>query len=176
MSEKKQHEVERLTRLFVHMRAQDAGLHHVVDAGSGRGHLSRALALPPVNAHVLAVDFDEDQKRGAERLDALRQAALGSPTTIGSLSHIVRHLDKDSIVEILKKWPHDSVDDVEEEARDRAMLVALHACGDLTVETLRAFVESDGLTSERKMIAVGCCYTYLTPTSQSLPSRLHSQY
>ena len=177
MSEKKRHEVSRMSELFTRLRNDDPGLGHVIDIGSGRGHLSRALALPPISAHVLAVDFDEGQKRGAERLDALRYDALRSATAIGSLTHIVRHLDKQSIKTILKEWPHDSTVDAVGREEQGAMLVGLHACGDLTVDTLRAFVELDGLEMERKMIAVGCCYTYLTRASQSLsapPSALSS--
>ena len=167
LSDKKLHEVSRMSRLFTRLREEDPELHCVVDVGSGRGHLSRVLAFPPFNAHVLAIDFDEGQKKGAERLDALRLAALEYPEAEGSLTHIVRRVDKESLIEILKKWPHDTTAGGENPT-EKTMLVALHACGDLTVETLRAFVESDNLENERKMIAVGCCYTHLSPSSTSL--------
>lgn len=67
-------------------------------------------------------------------------------------------------MEVMKNWP--------EGKDERAMLICLHACGDLTVDAMRAFIsmeqekkkEKEG--SKRKAILVGCCYNLLTPTGE----------
>ncbi|KAL8283334.1 hypothetical protein RQP46_005744 [Phenoliferia psychrophenolica] len=96
--------------------------------------------------------------------DNLRLHLLGFTSSLstdkeitGSLTHRISSLDADGIEDVLKTWSPEG----------GAMLVALHACGDLTVDSLKAFTRnSDGDSSDflkRKMVAVGCCYNLMTP-------------
>lgn len=97
---------------------------------------------------------------GAERLDTIKaKASSPSPQAAGSLTHRISSLDAQGVAQVLQTWPPEG----------DAMLVGLHACGDLTVSALQAFVETSGSGSRsltRKMVAVGCCYNLLTPESE----------
>jgi hypothetical protein len=52
-------------------RASRAGLTHMVDFGSGQNYLGRALASPPYNKHIVAVESKEANMAGAKDLDIL---------------------------------------------------------------------------------------------------------
>ncbi|GAA6048690.1 hypothetical protein JCM3770_002023 [Rhodotorula araucariae] len=160
-SPKKEHEVEQFSLLVADMLA-DAPLTHCVDVGSGRAHLSRALACPPLDLHVLAIDWSDSQKSGAERIDTIRHNAQLAPGK-GSLTHEVSSLDADGVEAVLARWPPP---DARADAPP-ALLVALHACGDLTPAALTAFIRSNAGDAERRKEAravfVGCCYNMQTP-------------
>ncbi|GAA6034718.1 hypothetical protein JCM8097_001136 [Rhodosporidiobolus ruineniae] len=181
-SPKKEHEVRQLSRLVRQLQSE-APLTHCVDVGSGRAHLSRALACPPLNLHLLAIDWSDSQKTGAERLDLLRSAADLGPTS-GSLTHEVASLDADGVEDALRRWPpkkeeEEGDEDGGEEDPPPALLVALHACGDLTPAALEAFVRADASDPRRagrgaKAVFVGCCYNLLTPSRFPLSSLVRS--
>ncbi|XP_071794862.1 methyltransferase-like protein 25B [Asterias amurensis] len=73
---KKQHEIERLAEV-IHLTCNQAGCHHVVDIGSGQGHLSRLLSfgyghqvtsIEAVGCHITgAAKFDQEVKLYFER-------------------------------------------------------------------------------------------------------------
>lgn len=103
---------------------------------------------------------------------------LSKPTTTlpdstirGSLTHRVSALDTQGLVEVMKAWPVNSDNDEkkEEEEEKEAMLIALHACGDLTVFALKAFcqLEQERPNTKRQAILVGCCYNLLDPKGKS---------
>ncbi|GAA5982873.1 hypothetical protein JCM11641_002613 [Rhodosporidiobolus odoratus] len=168
-SPKKEHEVEQLSSLVQDvMRDAAKPITHCIDVGSGRAHLSRALAAPPINLHVLAIDWSSSQKFGAERIDLIVSDAGVGPT-LGSLTHEVSSLDCGGVNAALARWPPRN----EGEDAQPALLVALHACGDLTPASLRAFIESDADSQRKgaKAIFVGCCYNMLTPST--FPLSLH---
>ncbi|BGP20211.1 hypothetical protein JCM10213v2_008348 [Rhodosporidiobolus nylandii] len=173
MGPKKEHEVAQLSRLVQDL-LDESPLTHCVDVGSGRAHLSRALACPPLNLHVLAIDWSSSQKSGAERLDAIRSSAQLGPTT-GSLTHEVSSLDAEGVQAALGRWPPPPA---EGEEAEPALLVALHACGDLTPAALEAFVRADKEDAERRKgaraIFVGCCYNLQTPLLFPLSSTVRS--
>ncbi|KAM0755498.1 hypothetical protein T439DRAFT_375853 [Meredithblackwellia eburnea MCA 4105] len=156
MNAKKGHEVRQFCKLVASLKKDQDPPTHAVDVGSGRAHLSRALAAPPLGLHVLAVDWSPTQLAGAERLDVIKTKAQYQVPTTGSLTHQIGSLDSEGITDVLKTWPLED---------GGAMLVALHACGDLTVDALKAFVNLDGedLEKKRKLVAVGCCYNIMTP-------------
>ncbi|GAA5926433.1 hypothetical protein JCM1841_001722 [Sporobolomyces salmonicolor] len=165
MSPKKEHEVVRFCGLVEEMTREEKGGGYCVDVGSGRAHLSRALASPPLNLHVLALDWSSSQKSGAERLDLIRANAALSPTE-GSLTHRVSRLDAQGVWEVLREWPP-----VEEgEQTEPPLLVALHACGDLTPDAIKAFIRfsreccSSPATAPPRAVFVGCCYNLQTPS------------
>ncbi|GAA5970585.1 hypothetical protein JCM21900_005820 [Sporobolomyces salmonicolor] len=165
MSPKKEHEVVRFCGLVEEMTREEKGGGYCVDVGSGRAHLSRALASPPLNLHVLALDWSSSQKSGAERLDLIRANAALSPTE-GSLTHRVSRLDAQGVWEVLREWPP-----VEEgERTEPPLLVALHACGDLTPDAINAFIRfsrecrSSPATAPPRAVFVGCCYNLQTPS------------
>lgn len=123
-----------------------------------QAHLSRVLALPPISLNVLAVDWSPTQTSGATRLED--RTIESSDLAGGSLTYQTSSLDAPAIEELLATWPSD------EEAPKDAMLVALHACGDLTVDALKAFINSSGSCADRKAICVGCCYNLMSEFSE----------
>ncbi|KAK4705456.1 hypothetical protein P7C70_g752, partial [Phenoliferia sp. Uapishka_3] len=146
---KKWHEVVHFCRIVGTMMDGDDAPTHCLDVGSGRAHLSRKLAAAPLELHVLALDWSPSQLAGAEKLDISHKGRHK-----GSLTHRISSLDADGITEVLYSWPTEGAG---------ALLVALHACGDLTPDALKAFVRADGGDSrKRKMVAVGCCYNLLS--------------
>ncbi|RDL36348.1 Uncharacterized protein BP5553_05700 [Venustampulla echinocandica] len=70
MIPKKVHEVSRFSDL-VSQIAEYSGeqITHFVDFGSGQNYLGRALASPPYNKHVVAVESKELNVKGAKRMD-----------------------------------------------------------------------------------------------------------
>jgi len=131
-----------------------------------QAHLSRALAAPPLNLHVLAVDWSSSQKAGAEKLDSIRTKAELNPQ-VGSLTHRVSSLDEAGVREVLEEWPLATEGS---EKREPPLLVALHACGDLTPDSIKAFTDfsrsassSKTLSSKPRAVFVGCCYNLQTP-------------
>ncbi|GAA5906081.1 uncharacterized protein JCM6883_002545 [Sporobolomyces salmoneus] len=167
-SPKKHHEVVKFCSLVESMLTEEPS-NYCVDVGSGRAHLSRALASPPLNLHVLAVDWAPSQKTGAEKLDRIRQRAELNPT-IGSLTHRVSSLDEPGVKKVLKEWPP-VYDEDSSKKREPPLLVALHACGDLTPDSIKAFTDFsssssslDSLSSAPRAVFVGCCYNLQTPS------------
>ncbi|GAA5930183.1 uncharacterized protein JCM15063_004737 [Sporobolomyces koalae] len=170
-SPKKHHEVVQFCSLVQSMLDEER-CSHCVDVGSGRAHLSRALASPPLDLHVLALDWSSSQKSGAEKLDQIRTKAELNPT-VGSLTHRVSSLDAAGVSRVLQEWPPSSPGsqgDEERSSRDPALLVALHACGDLTPDSIQAFTEFStdqttlsSLSSRPRAVFVGCCYNLQTP-------------
>ncbi|GAA5945680.1 hypothetical protein JCM3775_000009 [Rhodotorula graminis] len=178
-SPKKDHECDRFAALVADM-LEDAPLTHCVDVGSGRAHLSRALACPPLDLHVLAIDWSDSQKSGAERLDSIRLHAQLAPAK-GSLTHEVSALDADGVEAALKRWPPPApVNDDDDDAPETqpALLVALHACGDLTPAALTAFVRAHRDDAARRAgahaVFVGCCYNMQTPSLFPLSAHVRS--
>ncbi|GAA5830005.1 hypothetical protein JCM11251_006842 [Rhodosporidiobolus azoricus] len=180
-SDKKEHEVQQLSRLVQDLKSE-APLTHCVDVGSGRAHLSRALSSPPLNLHTLAIDWSSSQAAGAAKLDEIRSKAELGPTE-GSLVHEVESLDEEGVGRALARWPPPPKEE-EGAGKERAppsLLVALHACGDLTPDAIKAFIRSDteqggagGRREGARAIFVGCCYNLQTPSLFPLSSLIHS--
>ncbi|KAJ2444592.1 hypothetical protein GGF42_006262, partial [Coemansia sp. RSA 2424] len=162
MSEKKREEVVDLAEL-VGQVSRDSGSELVVDVGAGQGYLSRVVAYGRADApRVLAVDFSDVQKRGAEvhqkrtmkRLYGKRAIAEGyrGPGDLETrLVHRVLRVDLESAGELAAA--------AQAEAKGGPwMLCGLHACGDLSSSVLRAFAESDAAA----VAVVPCCYNHIT--------------
>lgn len=119
--------------------------------------MSRALACSPLDLHVLAIDWSASQKSGAERLDTILTDARLAPT-IGSLTHEVCSLDASGVASTLGRWPPGGPT----QATPPSLLVALHACGDLTPDAIKAFISV--AQPGAKAVFVGCCYNLQTPS------------
>jgi hypothetical protein len=161
MSPKKHHEISRFLDYLSYL---DLGIgsvvRHAIDLGAGRGYLSRALAGRILGLDVLAVDYKDELTQDARGLLSRTTMPMGEDEERrGTLEHVTAFLDRDSVLALLENWNGD---------RDK-LLVALHACGDLTVEVLRAVV-ADTLQSppgrRNALVCVGCCYNRMD-TSKS---------
>lgn len=148
MKVKKLAEVQALAAVIANDCSQN-GVKHVLDLGAGQGYLSRILKFQ-YGLHVLAVDFDQLQTCGAQRIDdRYKQDSNG----VGSLIHETLYADPESIEQALyKAWGHEGT-------LPPIIICGLHACGDLTPTIMRLFVQLDAI---RGMACIGCCYNLVS--------------
>jgi hypothetical protein len=107
-----------------------------------RQYLSRTLA----EVHkfdVLAIDGQESQIKGSQQFAACIDDLVDS----GRIQHLVKRIDSGDLPEF-SSWAGD----------EDAMVIALHACGSLTDDSLRIFLQNDRL---RGCAVVGCCYNHI---------------
>lgn len=180
MNPKKDHEVSSLVALIQSLWPDPTSRPaHAMDLGSGRAHLSRSLTRPPLNMRVCAVDSSDSQLSGAERLDGFYKKQLSQYV---SVEHRLQKLDcAQDITTLLDEWSADIESGPSTETATSTssspLVIALHACGDLSVSILRAFAgrASSKTNLPLSLILVGCCYNMLSSSSKSaegsLPSR-----
>ncbi|KAL0960892.1 hypothetical protein HGRIS_005901 [Hohenbuehelia grisea] len=161
MSPKKAHEVRRmvdyLDSLLRPSNTPSAETYkpRFVDVGAGQGYLSRALAAH-FDTDVLALDADCVQTSGAQR------------TVDSRITHRTLLVDPSSLRSAIDEWlsqlPKIPADNVP------VVLVALHACGSLSPDILRAFLSLHAADKRRQsrwnisaVAVVGCCYNLLRP-------------
>ncbi|KAJ1904995.1 hypothetical protein LPJ81_002174 [Coemansia sp. IMI 209127] len=181
MNGKKSKEVVELSQLIDGV-AKETGSRLVVDVGAGQGYLSRVLAYSNwlSRLSVLAVDFSEGQKRGAEALHGYMVKKLKCKRARAEgyvweerfrerLDHQVLRVDMDSTGELVST----AQTVCQSKREERWMLCGLHACGDLSSAILKAFAESDAAA----VVLVPCCYNLISEpasdaetTSQAAPA------
>ncbi|KAF8552764.1 hypothetical protein OG21DRAFT_1443021 [Imleria badia] len=175
---------------------------HAVDVGSGQGYLSRALQ--ELDFHVLALDNDENQTSGANRwttkeaarkLKRKHRSSSHTPngTRKGSLTHRTVHVCPQTLEESITDWLSDP-SGVQQHGDPGihhspastepvpVLMVALHACGSLTVDVLRAFLTDRTRAPQAKgvgclwkphsLVVVGCCYNLMSPSDFPLSKPL----
>lgn len=127
-----------------------------------------------MNLHVLAIDWSASQKSGAERLDEVLARAQLAPVE-GSLTHEVCSLDAEGVADALRRWPPAPPASREDGSPvPPALLVALHACGDLTPDAIKAFIAAE--QPGARAVFVGCCYNMQTPELFPLSSCIRDKY
>ncbi|XP_051901745.1 protein RRNAD1 [Pristis pectinata] len=163
---KKQHEIRRLGGL-VKKLCDFTGCEHVLDLGSGQGHLSRYLAFGH-GLQLTGVEGTEELVAAARRFDrelllglakeARREPKAGSeqpnwspdPPNVRPPRHLVQWVDPEEeqdLERVLGLGPG--------QGPAPLVLTALHACGDLGPATLRLFARCP---SARGLAVVSCCY------------------
>ncbi|RDB17976.1 Protein RRNAD1 [Hypsizygus marmoreus] len=158
MSPKKHHEITRMTQYIANLastRLPDVAKEHIhiIDVGAGQGYLTRALH-EHFGSPTLALDNNDAQTYGAlSRLG-------GSPSGI---CHKTIHITSATLVHAIDDWiPQPLTPD---SPPIPVLLVALHACGSLTPDVLRAVLTVP--PSHRwvpvAVVAVGCCYNLMHP-------------
>jgi hypothetical protein len=129
ISQKKQHEIERLIPLILKFSPS-----HVVDFCSGKGLLDHILA----HYHQISCtcyDFDQNlQKSGLSRF----QKFSSKPQSSGQIHYQLHDLKKENI-----------------QLETPSMAIGLHACGELSDHIIKLFSEHQKLKS---LINFGCCY------------------
>ncbi|KAH8927044.1 hypothetical protein BT69DRAFT_1278331, partial [Atractiella rhizophila] len=137
MSPKKAHEVDRFIALAQTLLSNEPQIKSAIDIGSGRAHLSVAVTGEPLLLDVCAIESSSSQVIGAEKLVSNRlkyKKKEEEEHKRGMLTLKTEVLDENGMRKILQEGRAEK-----EEGR---LVCALHACGDLTVDTLRAFVSS----------------------------------
>jgi Methyltransferase domain len=163
MSPKKAHEVQRMASYIKALvEANDGfgpGPLRIVDVGAGQGYLTRALAQLFPSGEILALDADAGQTVGAETKLG-KQNSTSIPTN-PRITHKTALIKPASLLDAVDEWVVGTGSD----QRVPVLFVALHACGSLTPDTLRA------VTAARKSrpwypcaaVIVGCCYNLMYP-------------
>jgi hypothetical protein len=181
MSPKKYHEVQRLVTyvktLFDGIRAKSPDPSealerlHIVDVGAGQGYLTRALAASFPRARLLALDADRSQTEGAERFGNPSKTHRFDPqaTELNSrIDHRTVLITPESLLRVVDDWVF--VAQTANQPPIPVLFVALHACGSLTPDMLRAFLSRIGDSEPMRrtwrplsIVAVGCCYNLMFP-------------
>ncbi|CAO3612872.1 unnamed protein product [Cunninghamella blakesleeana] len=168
MTEKKIHEVERMSALMMSI-GKNENINSVIDLGAGQGYLSRTMAYQ-YDFQVIAVDESEVQTCGAKRFDDITIKGYKHKEPL--LHHIKDRFTNENATDILSslkrtKPPPSStststsvlVDEKKENHKDAWLICGLHACGDLSPIILRLFIQQPDIQA---LVNVGCCYHFLT--------------
>ena len=162
--------------------------------------MSRALR-DQLLFHVLALDWSDVQTQGAARREASnmnrkptqgRRAeadhCAGRPLANGSLTYLTTRIDPGSLLASTNAWLEDiSLSNYAATVHapvqvTPVLFVALHACGSLTLDILRAFASANRSNPStpssfqipwdpQGAIIVGCCYNMMRSEGGTLTSR-----
>ncbi|CAK5284333.1 unnamed protein product [Mycena citricolor] len=171
MSPKKAHEVHQSVAYISNLLSSlnlDVPAVRIVDVGAGQGYLTRALRSHLGTTHLLALDSSEIQTRGAERW----QERTG---LVGSITQKTIHITPQTLSDSVDEWIQSSKVPSSGEPVP-VLFVALHACGSLTPDILRAFFMQQTRVGHAwwkplGVIAIGCCYNLLA--SRDFPLSTH---
>ncbi|KAJ7202837.1 methyltransferase domain-containing protein [Mycena pura] len=179
MSPKKAHEVTRSVAYINNLLRSlnlDPRAVRIVDIGAGQGYLTRALQTHLGTLHLLALDASPVQTAGAARREA--RTAAGSS---GKITQKTIHVTPATLCAAVDEWVGATGTDNEPVP---VLLVALHACGSLTPDILRAFFaqrererrrgRAAALWNPIGVIAIGCCYNLLAPQDFPLSAHLRT--
>ncbi|XP_071445460.1 methyltransferase-like protein 25B [Hetaerina americana] len=169
---KKMHEIDKMAKVVCQLAA-DTHAMHVVDVGSGLGHLARLLSYGH-GLSVCCIEAQETLSSRARKLDMEMKKALSKMLTKEQLRLLPCPQHVTSIVEPSMEKSH-FVQMVSQAFQQHSMtsrlsnalssntgfgIVGLHPCGDLAPYLIRIFTDCP----EAKFICIaGCCYMKLTP-------------
>lgn len=125
---------------------------------------------------VLALDSNPHQTNGALRRDEdiariVKSASEETSNDLpqGSLTHQTAFIgDPVALRNAITQWVKDESSVESSERQVTIVVIALHACGDLTPSTLR-LLSSPGQEAEWSLtgaVVVGCCYNLMTESSK----------
>ncbi|BET02837.1 Ribosomal RNA adenine dimethylase domain containing 1 [Nesidiocoris tenuis] len=145
---KKDHETSRLSSLVCRIcrEMQPKG---IVDVGSGLGYVDRVLCESIEGCSILAIESEEARCTTAHALN--RNVGFGD-----RIVQVPRKLFSDNV--------HEMAEIVTETFDNSSCLIALHACGDLSLTSLKLFEVTPSLQSA---VVVPCCYHKMAPCSKN---------
>ncbi|KAK7047395.1 hypothetical protein VNI00_006626 [Paramarasmius palmivorus] len=182
---KKLHEITRLEAYLLSLHSQGIDTPYIVDIGAGQGFLTRVLPAKK----VLALDSDGfltdaaiagKGKEGKEGKGAGRGGDTGRNVYNASVTHKTIHITPETLVRAVDEWVASFAPDDDDVP---VTLVALHACGSLSVDTFRAFFTSNSNQSTgsyrrrwyiNAVLTIPCCYNLLRPGDFPLSSSTFS--
>eukprot|EP00116_Pleurobrachia_bachei_P005082 sb/3465344/ len=153
---------------------QSRNISHVVDVGSGFGHISRFLANQSPSISVLRLEAQGQLLEKANKIDKMFNGETSKKLNILSTNRLLQlgpGLVK-SFMDILIE-----VDATHSTTFSTSpiLLLGLHPCGDLGPYMIKLFSNSP---SCRGLVMVSCCYLHCThqgyPISDHLKSKNHS--
>uniref|UniRef100_T1JDR7 Poly [ADP-ribose] polymerase n=1 Tax=Strigamia maritima TaxID=126957 RepID=T1JDR7_STRMM len=155
-------------RQIVKIVSTNVECNHVIDVGSGQGHLSRNLAFEG-NFHVTSFDAEDCHVSAAKILDHKMKLSLQKQNRSEfdlNLTHIAKFIPsgitEDDFIKLLQ---------IEGEHRTAApfMLVGLHTCGNLASTMVEVFTRCPSAVA---LLSVSCCYMKLDAQSFPLSQKL----
>ncbi|KAL0914454.1 hypothetical protein M5K25_014802 [Dendrobium thyrsiflorum] len=181
MNSKKKHEVEILAAA-VSTVARGVNAQKIIDVGSGQGYLSQVLSFE-YQLSVVAIDSS------LHHSSVTRDELLKVPQTVTcqvlsseslaalSIRTVDDHIQADGMGSSAEtSFLRSSESDVYKAASlckngniGSLVLAGLHACGDLSVNMLRAFVDCEQV---KALINVGCCYNLVSEESSEKTSMI----
>lgn len=171
LSPKKSHEVHRMTSYISSMLPSFKDV-WIVDVGSGQGYLTRSLLAHLNPERILALDRNPLQTSGAQTWSSKQGNKKQSTLNMDRIEYRTMDINQHNLLDTVDEWValHGGQD-------VKVLFVALHACGSLTLDIVRAFAQRDrGGKGWKPMgvVVVGCCYNLLRPSGRSLLSRSNS--
>ncbi|ESK88597.1 hypothetical protein Moror_3123 [Moniliophthora roreri MCA 2997] len=170
---KKLHEITRLSSYIHSLHQTGLKTPYIVDIGAGQGFLTRVLPAKK----ILALDSDghltENANSYSQVSPSSRNTTTATTTNIydAQVTHRTLHITPESLIGAIDDWIRG---DGEGEGEVPVMLVALHACGSLSIDALRAFTSTTKAPSRNwypsSVITIPCCYNLLRPTDFPLSS------
>ena len=157
MGEKKSHEVARMAS-FVASACGNRGVGHVIDIGSGVGHLGRVLN----EVHGLAVTCLEGDAGIAEAAERRKKGP--GPGGGDDVAYHNLRVGSDSARE-LEQIIVEATGDGGGGADAGVALVGLHCCGDLSADVIRLFLSIPAITL---LALVPCCFHKASPSNASM--------
>jgi hypothetical protein len=100
---------------------------------------------------VLAIDGQASQLEGSEKLAA--GLADKDSSSSGRIQYMVKMVESGNLPDV-RNWMQEQYG----EGEGKGMVVALHACGSLTDDALRVFLENDGVAA---CAVIGCVSSLL---------------
>lgn len=167
MKEKKNHEVEIISRVIAALSQARGKEHFIVDVGDGKGYLSSRLNLE-FKLKVLGIDGNDQNSREAvkrnQKLSKLwntlvTKKAVKDNIEISGLEADPKLNDRYKTVSkmifaktdfnecIAETFPGETSSDI--------CLVGLHTCGNLASNSIKQFVRNENI---KLLCNVGCCY------------------
>ncbi|KAJ1346986.1 Ribosomal RNA adenine dimethylase domain-containing protein 1 [Parelaphostrongylus tenuis] len=167
---KKQHEIDRLVNFIKVLKSTHLGesFHFIVDIGAGMGHLSRILSVSLPDCSIIAVEKNDDLVKKSILLnEKLRRRCNSSD----NLEHRC---------ELVEAAFH-GLDIPDLSSDQKALLIGLHPCGDLSSSILRLFGFGLPLSSRYGKLTFSRCALDLACHSnenyvQKLLTKSHSSY
>ncbi|XP_028133872.1 methyltransferase-like protein 25B [Diabrotica virgifera virgifera] len=162
---KKRHEIDIMAKLCYRL-AKETNCFHIVDIGSGVGHLSRMLSYG-YGIKVCTVEAVEAFTKLAESMDSNFENALTKrnichiKNTFKTV-HINKRITKDITVQDFLTIVQNAFDN----KNVRFGIVGLHPCGDLGATLLKLYMECPNIVF---INIASCCYMKITlnPTTES---------
>ncbi|EYB87072.1 hypothetical protein Y032_0268g772 [Ancylostoma ceylanicum] len=149
---KKQYEIDRIVTTVELLRRRNPGtsFNTVIDIGAGMGHLARILSACVPECNVIAVEQNEELiERSVLLNDRLQRIKNGFRLP----EHYCESVQSGFSGSVLRSLNEGQ----------RALLIGLHPCGDLSASILRIFTRSPKVTT---MILFGCCYHKLSTVEE----------
>lgn len=169
MKEKKNHEVEIISRLVAALSKARGKEHFIIDVGDGKGYLSSRLSLE-FKLKVLGIDGNQQNTKEAEKRNVrLSKTWNALVKKEADKKNVNLEMDgepkRNDLYKTTSKMIFASTDlsqlaaeTFPDENLADICLVGLHTCGNLASNSLKQFVRNDEI---KLLCSVGCCYHLL---------------